>query len=45
MDKITFNNIMDKVFDVAAIAGIVFLSYHGKDGWGWLIFLLIIKNG
>jgi len=45
MKEINFNNVMDKMFDIACIAGIVFLSYNGRDGWGWLIFLLIIKHG
>lgn len=26
---------------VSAIAGAVFLAYHGRDGWGWLIFLAV----
>lgn len=26
---------------VAAIVGAVFLAYHQRDGWGWLIFLAI----
>jgi hypothetical protein len=26
----------------AAICGTVFLAYHGKDGWGWLIFLAVL---
>lgn len=26
----------------AGIAGVVFLAYHGKQGWGWLIFILIL---
>lgn len=25
-----------------AIGGAVFLAYHGKEGWGWLIFLAVI---
>lgn len=24
-----------------AVAGAVWLAYHGKDGWGWMIFLAI----
>jgi hypothetical protein len=34
----------DKVVDIALIAGVVYLASTGKDGWGWLVFLLIIKN-
>jgi hypothetical protein len=26
----------------AAVAGVVFLAYHGKDGWGWLIVVAIL---
>ena len=25
-----------------AIGGAVFLAYHGKEGWGWLIFLAVV---
>ena len=32
------------VIDLVLIAGIIFLAYNDKSGWGWLIFLLIIKN-
>lgn len=44
MEKVKFNDVMSRIFDVVAIFGIVFLAYHGKDGWGWLIFLLLFKN-
>lgn len=30
------------VLTCTAIAGSVYLAYHGKDGWGWLIVLAII---
>jgi hypothetical protein len=26
---------------IAAIAGAVFLSYHGKEGWGWLVVVAL----
>jgi hypothetical protein len=26
---------------IAGIAGVAFLAYHDKPGWGWLIFFLI----
>lgn len=29
---------------IALIAGVVILAALGKDGWGWLIFLLLILN-
>jgi len=22
-------------------AGVVFLAYHDKDGWGWLVFVMV----
>ncbi len=28
-----------------AIGGATFLAYHGKDGWGWLVFVAIILGG
>ncbi len=34
----------DKAVDIAIIAGIVYLAATGKDGWGWLIFLFLIKQ-
>jgi len=34
----------DKAVDIALIAGIVYLASTGQDGWGWLVFVLIIKN-
>lgn len=33
-----------KIIDIALILGIVFLAAIDKDGWGWLVFILIIKN-
>lgn len=45
MDKVKFDAIMSSAFDILAVMGIVFLAYNGKDGWGWLIFLLILKHG
>jgi hypothetical protein len=35
---------IDKLFDIALVCGIVFLAYHNMDGWGWLVFILIIKQ-
>lgn len=26
----------------AAIGGVVYLAYHGKEGWGWLIFVAVL---
>jgi hypothetical protein len=31
--------------DILMLASIVFLAYHDKDGWGWLIFIMILKHG
>jgi hypothetical protein len=31
-------------FDIALVAGIVLLAINGVDGWGWLTFVLIIRN-
>lgn len=31
-----------KLFQIALVAGICFLSYNQCDGWGWLIFILLI---
>jgi hypothetical protein len=45
MDRIRFMDIMETMFDIACVAGIVYLASNGKDGWGWLIFLLLMKKG
>ena len=26
---------------LSAVIGAIYLAYHGKDGWGWMIFLAI----
>lgn len=39
------NKLLDCLVDIALVAGICFLAYTGKDGWGWLVFILILKNG
>jgi hypothetical protein len=39
-DKIDWS----KVVDVALIIGIVYLAAEGKEGWGWLLFLLFMKQ-
>ena len=41
---ITLREALWAIVDIAAVLGIVFLAYNGKDGWGWLLFYLIIKN-
>ena len=40
-----FNNFnFDKLIDIALIAGIVVLASNDKEGWGWLVFILAIRN-
>jgi hypothetical protein len=34
----------DKAVDIALIAAVVYLAATDKDGWGWLVFLLFLKN-
>ncbi len=36
--------ILNTIVDVALIVGICFLAYNDLDGWGWLIFILVIRN-
>jgi len=36
--------ILNTIVEVALIAGVCFLAYNKLDGWGWLIFILVIKN-
>jgi hypothetical protein len=38
-------NIKSKdITNILLILGIIILAYNDKDGWGWLLFLLIIKD-
>jgi len=40
-----FENLdFDKVIDVLLILGAVFLAYNNTDGWGWLLFILAIRQ-
>ena len=32
----------EKIFQIALIAGIVYLAVNNVDGWGWLVFILLI---
>ena len=31
--------------DIALVLGILYLISNGYDGWGWLICILILRNG
>jgi hypothetical protein len=31
-----------RAFQIALVLGIVALSYFDKDGWGWLVFILLL---
>lgn len=40
-----FENLdFDKIIDVLLILGIIFLAYNNADGWGWLTFILVIRQ-
>ena len=40
---VLFSALLFKAIAVCvAIISAAFLAYHGKDGWGWIIFLAII---
>ncbi len=32
------------VIDILLICSIVYLAMNGKDGWGWLMLFLFLKN-
>lgn len=32
------------LFKIALVAGIVILACNDKDGWGWLLFILIFTD-
>jgi len=31
-----------EIFQLALVLGIVYLAANGKDGWGWLTFVLLL---
>ncbi len=35
---------LDMIVDVALITGIVVLAIDNTEGWGWLVFILLIRN-
>ena len=39
--KEKFKEIGLNVFRLALVAGIVYLSMNEKEGWGWLVFILL----
>ena len=41
---IFFSVLLRGICLLAAIGGAVYLAYHGKDGWGWLIFLAMVLD-
>lgn len=30
---------------LATVVGACILAYHGKPGWGWLLFVAVLLNG
>lgn len=34
----------NKIIDVILLFGIIFLAALDRDGWGWLLFIFLIKN-
>jgi len=38
----TYLQIAGAIVAVIATLGAIFLAYHEKDGWGWLIFLATV---
>jgi len=38
------NKLLDCIVDVALVCGIVYLASTGKEGWGWLVLIFILKN-
>lgn len=32
------------IASAVAFGGATFLAYHGKEGWGWLIFAAILAS-
>jgi len=38
----TVSTLLFRLFQIALVGGVVFLAATGKDGWGWLIFILAL---
>jgi hypothetical protein len=39
------DKIINGLIDLALVLGIIFLIYNQRDGWGWLVLILVIKLG
>ena len=44
MEEDNYNNDNETLIDVLLILGIIILGISNSDGWGWLIFILILRN-
>lgn len=42
MDAITLSVWLRGAGTLAAVIGATVLAFHGKEGWGWMIFLAIV---
>jgi hypothetical protein len=38
------NFIKGQLVDICLIFGVIYLASKGVDGWGWLIFILFLRN-
>ena len=43
MDVITLTLICNLTSFITA-AGAVLLAYHGRDGWGWMLFVAVLLH-
>lgn len=39
-----FNFESRRIFQLALLAGIIFLAANDYDGWGWLVFILLLSE-
>jgi len=44
MENSKLSIITNTIFNIALVAGIVYLASNNSDGWGWLILILLLKE-
>lgn len=35
---------LDAIVDVALTLGVIILASNNTEGWGWLVFILFVRN-
>jgi hypothetical protein len=36
-------NILLRLLQIIMVFGVIFLAFNNKEGWGWLLFILVLS--